>query len=286
MKSVLKVALTHDVDRVKKTYHYLTFIIRALKRRDVRSVIYQIKSLFRRGTFWNFERIIDYEDKHKLKSTFFFLNETIRFDPFCPSNWPISLGRYQIKSIELIGIIREIDRLGWEVGVHGSYLSYKDELLLRNEKAVLENVLGHPVIGIRQHYLNLKQETWEIQRAAGFKYDTSLGLKNDIGFPQPRPFRPFDDQFIVFPLTIMDMYFLENIDLNLKKLLKMINTCKHNNSLIVLNWHNNVFDENEYLGYFEAYKTIVDVLRRNDAHFDTLANYYKHFENYFPDLDH
>lgn len=281
MRGALKVALTHDVDRVHKTYQYLTYFIKALKNRHYRSSWYQLTSFLEKRTFWNFEKIIDFEDRFKLKSTFFFLNESIRFKFFQPSNWILSLGRYDIESEEIVKVIQKIDKAGWEVGVHGSFLSFNNERLLRHEKKVLERIVRHPVMGTRQHHLNLSSETWQLQKDIGFKYDATLGFKNDIGFPRAKPFRPFNNDFVVFPLVIMDMFFMQNPSRNWKKLSKLIRICKEKGSVIVLDWHNNVYHEGEYPGYFNAYRGIIKLLQREGAHFDTLLNYYNHFEEYF-----
>ena len=281
MKSALKVALTHDVDRVHKTYQYITYFIKALKSRDSRSVLYQMTSFLEKKTFWNFEKIIEFEDRCKVKSTFFFLNESVPFKLFQPSKWTLSLGRYNIESEEIVQVIQEIDTAGWEIGVHGSFLSYNNEKLLRHEKKVLARIVGHPVFGIRQHYLNLSSETWQLQKDIGFKYDTSLGFRNDIGFPQAKPFLPFNDNFVVFPLVIMDTFFMQYPSHNWKKFSELIQICKDNNSVIVLDWHNSVYHEREYPGYFDTYREIIKLLKKEGAHFDTLLNYYNHFEEYF-----
>jgi hypothetical protein len=70
------VCISHDVDRVKKTFQFLTHCLRNLKNRDMRSAIYQVKSLTQRAHYWMFEKIMEIEEKLGVRSTFFFLNET------------------------------------------------------------------------------------------------------------------------------------------------------------------------------------------------------------------
>ena len=75
-----------------------------------------------------------------------------------------------------------LDKNGWEVGLHGSYNSFNNYALMKSEKQFLENILNHKVIGIRQHHLQIGEKTWEIQKECGFKYDSSLGFNEKIGF--------------------------------------------------------------------------------------------------------
>ncbi|HEX2080711.1 MAG TPA: polysaccharide deacetylase family protein, partial [Longimicrobium sp.] len=199
----LTVCLTHDVDRVYKTYHYLT--------RDLRGGhLRRLRTLFTgESPFWRFEALMAAEDRHGARSTFFFLEESIPFEPLRPARWKLSAGRYSYRDPRVAGVIRALDAGGWEIGVHGSYRSYRDGGLLRREKASLEEVLGRPVTGIRQHYLNLDvPETWRLQRAAGFRYDASLGRRSGIGFPdgRDRPFRDPDTGMVVIPLGMMESY--------------------------------------------------------------------------------
>ena len=91
-------------------------------------------------------------------------------------------------------LLFELNSHGWEVGLHGSFHSFLDTEKLRNEKAALEQALKSPVIGGRQHNLNLKiPETWLNQEKAGLFYDTTLGYNDCLGFRWgiSFPFRPY-----------------------------------------------------------------------------------------------
>ena len=80
-------------------------------------------------------------------------------------------------------MIREIDRQGWEIGLHSSWYSFDDVDELKRQKEALESALGHEVISIRQHYLHYDiRVTPVVQAAAGFKYDSTLGFNDNVGF--------------------------------------------------------------------------------------------------------
>ncbi|MFW6173101.1 MAG: hypothetical protein ACOC5T_05095, partial [Elusimicrobiota bacterium] len=112
------VCLTHDVDRVKKTYE---FIYNFLKTR--RS--YHLRSIFEdEEPYWNFEKIMEIEDKYHVKSTFFFLNEKRDFKSFSLKKFISSLGGYSFYEDKIAEMIQKLHRNGWEIGLHGSYNSY------------------------------------------------------------------------------------------------------------------------------------------------------------------
>jgi hypothetical protein len=51
-----------------------------------------------------------------------------------------------------------------------------------------------------------------------------------------------NDKFLVFPLAVMDFCYL-NTQNRLVILKEIINTCIKNNSILVINWHNDCFNE-------------------------------------------
>ena len=214
--------------------------------------------------------------EYNVKSTFFFLNESIKFNPFSISNWKLSVGRYNIESPKVVQIIQWLDKNGWEIGVHGSYNSYKNKELLLKEKKTLENIVGHEIIGVRQHYLNLNDQTWQLQQNCGFKYDSSFGYTASIGFKDNKitPFRPCQDNFIVFPLMIMDSCFMNTVN-RWEKFSEIIQTVQRKDALLVMNWHQRVFNEKEFPEYKEIYIKIIEECRERHAQFYTLEGFWK-----------
>lgn len=210
-----------------------------------------------------FEKIMEIEDRFDVRSTFFFLEESMKFNLLRPREWELTLGKYKFSDANITKIMRTLDKQDWEVGLHGSYTSYRDQGKLRLEKERLELALGRSVEGIRQHYLNLKiPDTWIIQKKAGFLYDASFGLKNMVGFPKGK-YRPFIDPqsgMVVLPLALMDGYLFriyKHIKDIWKKCLELINEAQQNNAVLSVLWHQRVFNEKEFPGYSEIYQRII-----------------------------
>ncbi len=260
--------LTHDVDRVDKSWWHCAYYF------AVSGSTYQIKSLITKGKekpYWNFERIMALEEKHGVRSTFFFLNETTKLELTKFETYKLALGNYGLNDPRIVDIIRKLDEGGWEIGVHGSYDSYKNKELLAREKNELEIILGKPVIGIRQHYLRLDiPETWKIQQEIGFKYDASFGFRDKVDFRDGKylPFEPIGGDFLVIPLAIMDGP-LFDFSVNLRdawiKCEKMINFAEKTGAELTVLWHNNRFNDYEYPGQMQIYERIIEACKKRGA---------------------
>lgn len=276
---MLKVALSHDIDRTKKTYQYFTKPLRALAKLDFKALKNQLISFGSNKNYWTFEEIIRIEEENNVKSTYFFLNETIKINFLKLGTYKLALGRYKISDPKMVELIKRLDKGGWEIGVHGSYNSFKDKELLNREKLTLEKIVGHEIIGTRQHYLNLNDTTWKIQKEIGFKYDSSLGYNGSItkiGFIDERltPFFPFNDEFSVIPLVLMDANFM-GIQDRWQELEKLIDLCIQNGAYLVVNFHNHVYNEKEFPGYKTAYKKIIEMCKAKNANFYTMKEIYE-----------
>ncbi len=274
---MLRVALSHDVDRTRKHYQYFSYLTKSLLKKDFTNAKYQMQSFFsKEEPYWNFPEIIRIEEDLGVKSTFFFLDESIPFRLFNKKNWQLSLGRYNIREKKITEIMQYLDKNGWEIGVHGSYLSYNNENLLKKEKNNIEDIIGHNVIGTRQHYLNRDDSTWKIHKKLGFKYDSTWGLTRSFGFKDGKilPFRPFNDDFLVIPLIIMDTPFIESKE-RWEKYEKLVNKIEQHNGILVINWHQRVFNEKEFPFYKDAYVRIIEDCKSRNAKFATLSELYK-----------
>ena len=274
---MLRVALSHDVDRVNKHYQYFTHFTKKILKGNWIDAKYHLGTLFsKEEPYWNFPEIIRIEEDLGIKSTFFFLDETIPFRLFDKKNWQLSLGRYNIREKKIMEIMQYLDKNGWEIGVHGSYLSYNNEELLKKEKNNIEDIIGHKVTGTRQHYLNRDESTWAIQKKLGFKYDSTWGHTKGFGIKDSKvlPFKPFDDEFTVIPLMLMDIPFMET-EKRWEQYKQLVKQLDEQNGILVINWHQRVFNEKEFPFYKDAYVRIIEDCKEKSARFDTLAGFYK-----------
>lgn len=96
----------------------------------------------------------------------------------------------------------------------------------------------------------------------GFKYDASYGSNKDLGFYENRylPFRPFDDDFVVIPLTLMDYVLLKKEKIHKARIelcKKIILEAKKKKGVVVILWHQRTFNEEEFPGGERIYEEII-----------------------------
>ena len=261
--------LSHDVDRVYKTYQYL---YEAVSRLDPGS----LSSMFSmKNPYWQFERIMDLESGHGVRSSFNVLVEKrLSEQPWTmrlrKKGWQLFAGRYDVRTPEIASTLRVLDRNGWEIGLHGSYTSSEDPDRFEYEKDLIEAEIETGILGNRQHYWRLSRpETWRYLREAGLKYDTSLGdsaaLDSRHGYGL---LRPFDDDFVVFPWSVMDAAIMDSGD-SIESIQqtcdRLLERARAERSVLVLNWHQNVFNMRDYPGWTEIYAYLIERALEMDA---------------------
>ncbi len=271
--------LTHDVDRPYKS-HFQALYYAAAER----SPSHLWRQLDDENPYWQFDEIARLEDELGVRSAFYFLNEPpISSLPprewLQPANWVQHLGRYDVTDDELVEVIHRLDRGGWEIGLHGSYHSYADPERLAHEKAVLESVCGSTIRGGRQHYLNLDvPDTWRTHASLGLSYDASLGSSTDVGFEFGyRPLRPFDDEFLVLPLTAMEVALPSpSADFSAAAGVcdELLAEAAANDAVMTVLWHPRYFSEREFPGYRRLYRYLVERARAEGAWIGPPADLY------------
>lgn len=276
--------LTHDVDRPYKTYQSLYYAVTERDPYHLRTLLPDV------NPYWQFEDIMALEEDLGVKSAFYFLNEQnlLRDRPMRewlhPESWLLYAGRYSIHDPDIVDIIRELDDNGWEVGLHGSYESYADRERLHHEKTTLESVLGHEVLGGRQHYLNLEvPETWKYQADADLAYDTSLGSSTTYGFQHGYGVQqPFDDEFVAFPLTIMENALPDpkrNLEFAWSECKRVLEEAEENSAVMTILWHPNKFHEREYPNQRTLYQRIIEYAKELNAWVGPPGQLYERLEN-------
>jgi peptidoglycan/xylan/chitin deacetylase (PgdA/CDA1 family) len=247
---------------------------------DLNGVYQQFLSLKDKNPYWTFDKFIEIEESYQIRSTVFFLNETIKWNPLSIKSFKLAKGRYKIEDPKIIEMIKFLDKNGWEIGLHGSYLSYKNQQLLEYEKKTLESIIGHTVIGIRQHYLNLSESTWAIQSNLGFKYDSSFGYTNDIGFKNNKilPFKVNNGMLLEIPLVIMDTCFMQKKN-KWDLYTEFLDVCEAKNAVMVINFHQHVFSKFDFPGFEQAYIQLIEMALKRGAKFYTLSEIFEHYSS-------
>jgi hypothetical protein len=272
--------LTHDVDRPYKTYQapYYALLDDGNRLQHLRSL------LPGREPYWQFETVMALEDSLGVRSAFYFLSEQRLWDRpirewLSPRAWQLYGGRYSLADPDIQRVVTQLDDGGWEVGLHGSYETPRDRERLRAERDTVEAVLGHSVTGGRQHYLNLAvPETWHHYRALGLRYDASLGSSTETGFAHGYGLkRPFDDEFVVFPLTMMENALPDpgdGFEEAWDHCLALLEEAASNDAVMTVLWHPRTFNPAEFPGYGRLYYRLVEQALSMGAWVGSPARFY------------
>jgi hypothetical protein len=239
------VCLTHDVDDVyPPLQHTLLSVAHYMKRLDhkkTRDWLFWKSEGKQHSPYWNFRKLMQIEERLGVRSSFYFL----------ATDRDVRRFRYNIE--DLSEVLGEMADNGWEVGLHGGYYAFDDPDEIKREKTRLENALGSPIIGYRNHYLQFKvPDTWRYLADAGFKYDTTIGYGDMIGFRNGmcHPYRPYDlhtgkeIDIMEIPLAIMDGALFDHAhtyDEALHSALRLVDTTAKYHGVITLLWHNSMF---------------------------------------------
>jgi len=246
--------LTHDVDIVK------------FRKSDIFDINKIIDFIAGKNPYWQFNNVIGLEKKYDFDSTFFFCTgKKHNFDP-----------NYSIKEKVMYSSIRHIMNEGNEIGLHLSYLSYDSNEMMSAEKRELSNIVNGR-IGVRTHFLRFKApDTWVLEDKSGFYYDSSLGYSSHIGYRSGFcwPYNPYaigrEDGLGIFelPLSVMDSALFEKNKTPgnaLKSLKKLFRNVQKFNGVIVMNWHQRVFNEKYFHGWTFVYKKCLDYFKEENA---------------------
>ena len=273
--------LTHDVDRPYKTYQAPYYALREGENR-----LHHLASLLPgREPYWQFGTVMAVEESLGVRSAFYFLSEQRIWERpirewVSPRAWQLFGGRYSLSDPDIRETVRQLDDGGWEVGLHGSYESPRDRTRLASELAAVEDALDDGAVGGRQHYLNLAvPETWRHYRALGLRYDASLGSSEETGFHHGYGLqRPFDDEFVVFPLTMMENALPdpgEEFAEAWRICDDLLAEAAANDAVMTVLWHPRVFSVEDFPGYGRLYRRLVQTALDRGAWVGSPAAFYE-----------
>ena len=248
------VSLSHDVDEVRWSW----------RRRLLMGARHPRTLLEPNERYWNFEHILSLERRFGVRSSWYFVA-----DGNHPRDPPYRLG-------DVEDVMRDLEKSGHEVGVHGSYLSYKDGRMLQRERDAIGAVLGHPVLGVRQHFVNFAPFiTWKLQEAAGFSYDATLAFNGVSGFRAGicHPFSPLGHGLLEVPLMLMDGQLFRYEEFGVPEARtnceRIASEVIGRNGLLTMNWHQHTYDEYSFPGYWSVYEHMLQWLLQKGARFIT-----------------
>jgi hypothetical protein len=172
-------------------------------------------------------------------------------------------------------LVETLLETGAEVGLHGSYLAAEDIDRLARERVALAQLDG-PLIGQRYHYLRVDPHRNLAPLAGiGFRYDTSLGFPDALGFRAgiAHPFRPWDFErdrpadLVELPLAVMDATLADERYQDLSaaeakpRVLALLDWAAEHGGAFSILWHPERFDGPSARGWDRLYFELIEAVR-------------------------
>ena len=207
-----------------------------------------------------FNFILKVKKKYNVRTIFFFLiADYTTFD----TNVSPSKRKFKLLIKDMVDYAR--------VGLHPSYFTMQDSLLLKKEKERLENITNIPTIRSRQHYgrFNLP-ETYQSLIDLEIKEDYSMGYSSHVGFRASTctPFYFYDLDFEIqtplkiFPFALMDTTLNDYMNLTPKQSLGRIRDLKNevkavNGTFITLFHNESLSNYGRWKGWGRLYESML-----------------------------
>jgi len=301
--------LTHDVDAVssvsltpairKRLIRYTTSLLLSDRITSLMGVGVDLLRSFqyrkKRDPLFCLEQWLHMEKRVKSHSTYFFWPGLEVVRKRHASDCAYNLGdeiRFDGQPCTVAEAIREIARRGWEIGLHASWYSFDDVDELKRQKTVLEKAAGQEVVSVRQHYLHYDiRVTPHAHARAGFKYDSTLGFNDNIGFRfgtcQPWQLCDLETEatlpIIEVPLIIQDTAMLNphkgmrlNEDTAFHYIRHLSETVQRVGGVLTLSWHP------EYVvhaSWKRLYVRTLEHLKKKNAWFGSIKEIMGHWKN-------
>lgn len=233
-----------------------------------------------------YERWLEVEAEIGARSTFFFWPGWKAVSKHHPSDCPYGMEDQVIFAGErstVAEMIRELDRRGWEIGLHPSWYSFDDKDEMKRQKAALEDAVGHEVESVRQHFLHYDiRVTPRCQAEAGFRYDSTLGFNDNVGFRFGTcyPWRLYDLRADTeLPITEIPLIIQDGALLNPQKgmrldeetafryVMQIAEAVERVGGVLTLLWHPNAIIKPEW---WNLYLRILAYLKAKNAWFGTV----------------
>jgi len=246
---------------------------------------------------WGFDRILAIEDRLGYRSTFFFFPEKVD-NPYlfdCCYSWSDKMRLFgEIVSVREAMV--ELSKRNWEIGLHASISAATDETVLARQREALSEAIGKDVESVRMHYLR-----WDpiitpgIVSRAGFKYDSTVGFNESVGFRSGTLFpHPLFEGETGEPLDVLEVP-LHAADSSLfgsatgseigsrfsARMDELLNQAERHGGCLVCNWHPN---HASLPGWFEEYERVLEEASRRGATGISIGNAAKVMESKFQEI--
>jgi len=259
------VCLTHDVDRTRKTFQYVTHIGRTKGLRGA------AKPRRQGGrAYWGFDAVRDIERGAGVRSTFFMLHEGAEAKRGL-RNRVLAWGLADFEDPELASTVTSLARERWEIGLHASLASTMSPARISLEKRKLEAIVGLKIEGVRQHHLRLQlPERWDQFARAGLGYDSSFGYRHTWGFRSGTAFpHLLAGSHAVLglhevPLHIMDSALAPAPDA-WAECMRALDAVQAVGGVLTVLFHQRYFDSRNYPGYADLFERLIAEARGRRA---------------------
>ena len=281
------VALTHDLDDV--ALYSLRGALRLLRRAQrpttyaarggLAAALRALQHARERDPYDQFDRWVLDEERRGYRASYYFVPpDATRAHEYDPTYAWSDRATFEGRRVSVAGMMRRMAERGFEVGLHGSYLSHREGEELARQRRSVERASEHPVAGGRQHFLRFDvRATWDAQERAGLTYDTTLGYNEEIGFRAgiAAPFHPWAPErravheLIELPLTVMDGALFRSLALDgaraAARTREHLEKVEEVGGLAVLLWHPNAAAEAQFPGWWSCWTATLDWLGSRPA---------------------
>lgn len=260
-----RIFLSHDNDVFYGSLRFDGFhAIKAGRIDWLLSIVF--REIFTQPLWMNMDFIMDIEDEHDVKSTFFWLvnKGPVRIPE---SNRILRNADYNLYGNREQITYNKIEERGWHNGLHKSISpeSFDEETSKLPTRAIAN----------RNHYLKFRLPNHFCDlEDSNLLMDSSLGFAEHPGWRNSfsQPFRPFlieqkkEASFVEVPLAIMDTTFRTYLKWKPERIenwvVDFIDNNKNGACFGVL-WHNKFFTPYKFRGYLRIYKTIIKLMQEN-----------------------
>jgi len=180
---------SHDVDYIRKTIPLrlkqsafnIHNIFRTLGDRPKckKAVARTVDFFLSNASYFQFEFWRCIEEHLGVRSIFYVYAKARRSNP---KTWLLDPSYDISVNSRLQESLRKLIARGFEVGLHGSYDSAENELMLASEKHLLEKALGVTIGKVRQHWLRFNERKTPVFHEKFFNQDSTLGFNDTCGF--------------------------------------------------------------------------------------------------------